>query len=162
MFSWLAVTYLFSRLKIDLSILQLVIQTNGNHKILFLNFFFSKRQCFKKFWFQASQTQDIFGQEISNIVTPNVLESTFIWILFLQVHTFYRSCNKKASCNCAVAVRSGDDVIVLDVCGKTRRSGKKRRPLTKKLFLNGELTPGTSVYQHNKGKKYEVNCRKSK
>ncbi|XP_078311454.1 uncharacterized protein LOC111132750 [Crassostrea virginica] len=74
------------------------------------------------------------------------------------VHTFYRSCNKRASCNCAVAVRSGDDVIVLDVCGQTRSTGKKkRRPLTKKLFLNGELTPGTSVFQHRKGKKYEIN-----
>ncbi|XP_078311472.1 von Willebrand factor D and EGF domain-containing protein-like [Crassostrea virginica] len=73
------------------------------------------------------------------------------------VHTFYRSCNKRASCNCAVAVRSGDDVIVLDVCGQTRSTGKKkRRPLTKKLFLNGELTPGTSVFQQRKGKKYEV------
>ena len=56
-----------------------------------------------------------------------------------------------------VIVRSGDDVIVLDVCGQTRSTGKKkRRPLTKKLFLNGELTPGTSVFQHRKGKKYEV------
>jgi hypothetical protein len=55
-----------------------------------------------------------------------------------------------------VAVRSGDDVIVLDVCGKDRPKGRKRRPLSKKLYLNGELTPGTSVYQHHKGKKYEV------
>lgn len=49
MFSWLAVTYLLSRLKINLSILQLVIQTNENHKILFLNFFFQRDSVLRNF-----------------------------------------------------------------------------------------------------------------
>lgn len=45
-----------------------------------------------------------------------------------------------------MVVRLGDDVIVLDVCGKIRRLGKKRRFLIKKLFLNGELIFGILVY----------------
>lgn len=70
-----------------------------------------------------------------------------------EVRTFYRNCNKKASCNCAVAVRSGDDVILIDRCGP---SMGKRSPMTIKIYLNGGLTPGTKILQFSGGKKYKV------
>ncbi|XP_033756295.1 uncharacterized protein LOC117339040 [Pecten maximus] len=70
------------------------------------------------------------------------------------VHTFYRSCNGKASCNCAVAVKSGDDVIVFDICG--RKKTDRVQPLLKKMYLNGDLTPGTYVFQKNSGATYII------
>lgn len=73
-----------------------------------------------------------------------------------QVRTFYRKCNKgRATCNCAVAVRSGDDVIVIDRCGPTSTAGKYKA-LKITLYLNGELTKGTKVLAFGGGKKYEV------
>lgn len=71
---------------------------------------------------------------------------------------FYRSCNGKASCNCAVAVRSGDDVIVVDRCGPTMGKSSKKTPMTLKMFLNGALTEGTEVLRKAGGKKYIVSC----
>ncbi|GFR90472.1 von Willebrand factor D and EGF domain-containing protein, partial [Elysia marginata] len=63
-----------------------------------------------------------------------------------EVRAFQLSCNGKAACNCAVAVKSGDDVILLDGC----RS--KTEPLRTKIFTNGELTEGTRVqYRQQKG-----------
>ena len=69
---------------------------------------------------------------------------------------FYRSCNGKASCNCAVAVRSGDDVIVVDRCGATMGKSKKKTPMKLRMFLNGDLTEGTEVFRQSGGKKYMV------
>ncbi|XP_029649426.2 uncharacterized protein LOC115223143 [Octopus sinensis] len=70
------------------------------------------------------------------------------------VHAFYRSCNGRASCNCAIAVRSGDDVILIDRCGSSMKI--KKTTLTITLFQNGELTPGTKIYRLNGGKKFKV------
>ncbi|KAK7469526.1 hypothetical protein BaRGS_00036472, partial [Batillaria attramentaria] len=72
-----------------------------------------------------------------------------------EVRTFYRKCNKeKASCNCAASIRVGDDVIVVDKCGPTRE--EENAPVTVKLFLTGDLEPGTQIIQFNRGKRYEV------
>ncbi|CAI9738780.1 Willebrand factor D and EGF domain-containing [Octopus vulgaris] len=70
------------------------------------------------------------------------------------VHTFYRSCNNHASCNCAVAVQSGDDVIVIDRCGPTKKTKKGSTTIT--LYLNDELTEGTRIIQLYGGRKYMV------
>ena len=72
----------------------------------------------------------------------------------LQVHTFYRSCNGKASCNCAVAVKSGDDVILLDKCGPSADSTKQ--PLSVDIYYNGDITSGTKIFRFLEGKRYEV------
>lgn len=72
------------------------------------------------------------------------------------MRTFYRKCNRgKATCNCAVAVRSGDDVIVIDRCGASS-STSKYKALKMTLYLNGQLTKGTRVIAYGGGKKYEV------
>lgn len=79
----------------------------------------------------------------------------------IQVHTFFLNCNGHASCNCAVAVQSGDDVILIDQCEqshntKTKKGKKKRKPLDVKMFLNGDLTEGTIVERRGGGKYYTV------
>ncbi|KAK2143001.1 hypothetical protein NP493_4675g00004 [Ridgeia piscesae] len=97
---------------------------------------------------------------------PSVLTTTIICKfpanqtpLVPGVHTFYRRCSSgattQATCNCAVAVRVDDDVIVVDKCGPTR-TGQATFPMTVKLYKNGELTPGTSVVRLANGLKYQV------
>lgn len=71
------------------------------------------------------------------------------------MRTFYRDCNKKATCNCAVAIRSGDDVILIDRCGQSAKIQRRKR-MTIKIYKNGELTPGTRIRRFGGGKKYEV------
>ena len=70
------------------------------------------------------------------------------------MRSFFRRCNKKAACNCAVVVKSGNDVILVDICGPSM--GKSRR-FSIKLFLVGRLTTGTEVISHGGGQTYEVN-----
>lgn len=72
---------------------------------------------------------------------------------FVKVHTFYRNCNGHASCNCAVAVKSGDDVILIDRCGPDKG---KSVPVDLSVFANGDITPGTRIYRFLEGKRYEV------
>jgi hypothetical protein len=76
--------------------------------------------------------------------------------IIFQVRTFYRRCNRVAACNCAVAVRSGDDVILVDVCGPSMKKTSRRTPYTLKMYLSGDLTPGTEVIRKSGGKTYEV------
>ncbi|XP_062619832.1 von Willebrand factor D and EGF domain-containing protein-like, partial [Saccostrea cucullata] len=73
-----------------------------------------------------------------------------------EVRTFYRRCNRVAACNCAVAIRSGDDVILFDVCGPSMGKSSRRTRYTMKMYLNGDLTPGTDVIRKGGGKTYEV------
>ena len=80
--------------------------------------------------------------------------NTNSWRFSPQVRTFLRNCNGKASCNCAVAVKSGDDIIVIDRCGP--RKGVKAHPIVPRLYLNGELTPGTRIIRQSGGRKYQV------
>ncbi|XP_035827995.1 uncharacterized protein LOC118477191 [Aplysia californica] len=75
--------------------------------------------------------------------------------MMYEVHSFYRKCNKnRAACNCAVTVKSGDDVILIDRCGA--KSGTSSQPLEVKILKNGELTPNTRVVQLLEGRKYKV------
>lgn len=61
-----------------------------------------------------------------------------------------------AAWNCAVAVKSGDDVILLDVCGPSVKATTRKPIFTIKMYLNGELTTGTEGISHGGGKTYEV------
>ena len=72
-----------------------------------------------------------------------------------QVRLFTRSCNGKAACNCAVAVKSGDDVILFDRCG-AQQGEADGRPIQFQMLVNGELTTGTRVIRRDDGKAYEV------
>ncbi|BFZ01819.1 hypothetical protein BsWGS_04858 [Bradybaena similaris] len=72
-----------------------------------------------------------------------------------EVHTFYRKCNgNRAACNCAVTVKSGDDIILFDRCG-TVSSGKTPH-LKIQVYLNGNLTANTHIIQELEGRKYRV------
>ena len=51
-------------------------------------------------------------------------------------------------------VRSQDDVIVIDRCSADEDSSSP--PLDVRLYLNGRLTPGTSIVRFMDGKKYRV------
>ena len=77
------------------------------------------------------------------------------------VHAFYRQCNKKgnkfvASCNCAVAVKVEDDVVIIDKCGPSR--SKEDRATTIKMIKNGEVHSGLTVQQYDEGNQYHVRC----
>ena len=79
----------------------------------------------------------------------------------LQANTVYQLCGPgiNASCNCAVAVKSGDDVIVIDKCrritppfyGLGSTSSNPPTVLTTTIYLNGELTPATKIYEEADG-----------
>lgn len=50
---------------------------------------------------------------------------------------------------------------MFDRCGASRKKAKKQ-PLVPKLFLNGQLAPGTTVSSFNNGRKYKVSDRERK
>lgn len=74
----------------------------------------------------------------------------------LQVRTFYKNCNGKASCNCAVAVKVEDDVIVIDRCSEVKSRKVTAKPIQIRSYINGEVTPGLRVYRT--GAEYRVRC----
>ena len=83
----------------------------------------------------------------------------------IEVRTYLRACTQglpAATCNCAVAIRSGDDVIIMDRCGAGKPdengalSTEKDRRMTMAMYLNGELTEGTSIEKKKGGKKFYV------
>jgi hypothetical protein len=74
-----------------------------------------------------------------------------------EVRSFYRKCNNnRASCNCAVVVKAGDDTVRIDRCGKEGEQNGKKNPLAVDMFLQREMTTGLSVAQFSDGKKYEI------
>ena len=73
-----------------------------------------------------------------------------------SVHAMYRQCPGGASCNCAVAVRIEDDVLVVDKCGPSAASSTATYPIKVKLFRNGKLHPGFKVYQYFQGRMVKV------
>ncbi|XP_074642559.1 uncharacterized protein LOC141899868 isoform X2 [Tubulanus polymorphus] len=73
----------------------------------------------------------------------------------IQVNSFYRACGS-ATCNCAVAVQSGDDVIVLDRCDDATVGVNLQRHFLVKLYKNGNLSAGTRIKRFDGGLKYEI------
>lgn len=99
----------------------------------------------------------------------------------IQVHARYAKCSSssRATCNCAVAIKSGDDVITFTGCnggGSTatthghnifdllfhrhhnhhHHSSSHTAPIAVALYKNGQLTPGTYIRRYGCGQKYEV------
>ena len=72
------------------------------------------------------------------------------------IHTFQRRCNARASCHCTIAIRSGDDVIVIDSCGASGTPVRRTPQIEVRLYLNGDLTPGTKIEQYDGGRTYKV------
>ena len=71
-------------------------------------------------------------------------------------HTFQRQCNGEASCHCTITILSGDDVIKVDSCGRNLEPVSRSPQMQVSVFLNGEMTPGTTIFQYNGGTKYEI------
>ncbi|ELU09404.1 hypothetical protein CAPTEDRAFT_223958 [Capitella teleta] len=104
------------------------------------------------------------GLEFNNFYEGEFLLYEHLTLPF-KVHAIYQRCTMAvdASCNCAVAVQSGDDVIVIDRCYRQKQPIKRisgtSQPFTKmalQLYLNGELTPGTRVHQSAEGQKFSI------
>ena len=57
-----------------------------------------------------------------------------------------------------MAVKSGDDVILIDQCGAKRSYAKGNR-MTVTLYQVGELTKGTRIQRLQGGKTYKVTYR---
>lgn len=69
----------------------------------------------------------------------------------------YQRCsqNGNASCTCAIAVKFGDDVFVVEKCRKIQ--DESEIPDMKiVLYVNGNLTQGTRVFIKKLGAEYEV------
>jgi hypothetical protein len=77
--------------------------------------------------------------------------------LLYEIRAFYRKCKGKilGSCTCAIAARSGDDVILIDSCG-SKEGGRDKSFLEVILYQIGDLTSGTSVRRLGGGLKYEI------
>jgi len=85
-----------------------------------------------------------------------------------EVHIVGQRCNGEATCNCAVAVRSGDTVLFVDRCRKSSLLKKLKCKLTgndkfkcpnvMKVSLWGHrrITPGTKFLKRNNGNEYMV------
>ena len=73
-----------------------------------------------------------------------------------EVRTFQRRCNGHAACHCAIAIRSGDDVILIDSCGPDATPETRTPQIEVRLYLNGDLTPGTEIIQYDGGRTYKV------
>ncbi|RUS80662.1 hypothetical protein EGW08_011566, partial [Elysia chlorotica] len=97
----------------------------------------------------------------------NFLEGEFILYkhqtLPYEVRSFYRRCaditdvnDPEASCNCAVAIRAGDDVVIFDKCGPTGTNVQTFYPMTAHMFRKGILTPGFRVISKYEGRQYKV------
>ena len=91
----------------------------------------------------------------------NFLEGEFVLYENVEqdiaVHTFYRACGQ-ASCNCAVSVRAGDDVYVVDRCGPNMAL-QTEYPLTVRTYQNGRMTPDFHIIRKASGLTYEVGIK---
>lgn len=67
------------------------------------------------------------------------------------MRTVQTSCseNKNWTCTCAILVQSEDDIIVADRCAGNNITDIR-------LYVNGQLTPGTRVARFGDGSKYRV------
>lgn len=82
---------------------------------------------------------------------------SFLWF---QVQVIFQRCSSNANCNCAVAVKSGDFVFVVDRC---RRHGDSCQGnvscgglLRTSSYMWERVTPGTKIFRKNEGRAYEV------
>ena len=88
-------------------------------------------------------------------------------VVVTQVNAVYQRCERDvlATCNCAVMVRSGDDVLVIDRCIRRRHampppiygfSNEHATVMSVVLYLNDKLTAGTRIHQLANGRQYIV------
>ncbi|CAH1800531.1 unnamed protein product [Owenia fusiformis] len=82
-----------------------------------------------------------------------------------EVHAFYKRCNNFATCNCAIAARAGDDVIIVDRCNTINgvsvwgtNDVKDYNYLRTKVATNWDeiITPGFKIFRKSNGNTYEI------
>ena len=78
-----------------------------------------------------------------------------------QVQAIYQRCStepgaQSATCTCAVAVKSGDDVFVVDRCRRTGQTTDDDTVMRAVMFVNGDVTPGTRVFSQAEGADMKV------
>jgi hypothetical protein len=76
-------------------------------------------------------------------------------VIIFQVQSFYRSFDKKASRLCAVAIKSGDGVIVIDICGP-KSDSEVKWPLLVKIYKDDKMSDGTNIYRAMDGRMFKV------
>lgn len=73
-------------------------------------------------------------------------------------------CGETVSCNCGIAIKVADDVIVIDRCNRHRRNmafGESfpdgwRTLHRHALKQGGEFVNGLKIYEYDEGKRYTV------
>ncbi|XP_070555873.1 von Willebrand factor D and EGF domain-containing protein-like [Ptychodera flava] len=86
----------------------------------------------------------------------------------LEIQTRLTPCGSVA-CNCGVAARAGDDIIIVDRCrttyawvvyynwqGQRYSYWREYRPLVIKIIVNGAMTPGFRLVRQNSGRSYKI------
>ena len=76
-------------------------------------------------------------------------------ICLLQVHSVQVACGFLVACNCAMVVKSGDDIIKIDRC-PTEGGLNANIPTQVFVYTNGELTQGTYIYNEENSNNYKV------
>lgn len=99
--------------------------------------------------FEHFRSFDNFGVGEYTLVKHKILPIAF--------HAFFRKCNHNvASCNCGVAAKIDDDVLLIDGCGA--QHSDKLKPLDVKIFRNGLVSSGLRIEKHDEGNQYQVYC----
>ena len=99
----------------------------------------------------------------------------FLHIRMFQVEVIYQRCTANATCNCAVAVKSGDTVLVIDRCSREPQKpthvdeqseiGQNNSScdqwgcnnvMKTSVFAWNRITPGTRVFRKSDGKMFDV------
>ncbi|CAH1783178.1 unnamed protein product [Owenia fusiformis] len=78
-----------------------------------------------------------------------------------EVQVIYQRCTagQDGTCNCAVAIRSGDSVLVIDRCRRNVTDWRREyniNIMNVTLFIYKDLTPATRFFQRADGFRYEV------
>lgn len=55
-----------------------------------------------------------------------------------------------------MAIKAGDDVILIDKCGPKLTNNLGFYPITYRLYRNGQLTPGLKLLRFDEGRKFLV------
>ncbi|GFR90478.1 von Willebrand factor D and EGF domain-containing protein [Elysia marginata] len=76
----------------------------------------------------------------------------------IEIRSFYRKCaaQDSVSCNCAVAIQAGDDVVIFDKCGPSAGNTGSFYPMSAHMFRRGILTPGFRILSQYEGREYKV------
>jgi hypothetical protein len=82
-----------------------------------------------------------------------------------EVHIATQRCNGRASCTCAVAIKSGDTVLFIDMCRRKSFVNKHCHGRNKykcvnlmkiSLYAHSFITPGTRFFVQNNGRQYLI------